>query len=76
LKNNLRACIKKGELSKGSFVRKVPGEIDILNDYRQKFELKRNYATPVAERPGLMMPFEEQFYNKARKKEVKRNSLG
>ena len=34
LKNNLRVCIKKGVVTKGSFARKVPDEIDILNDYR------------------------------------------
>ena len=38
--------------------------------------MRRNYATPVAERPGLKNHYEEQFYNKKRVKEVKRNSLG
>lgn len=39
--------MQKGIKSKNSYVRTVPSQIDILNDYRQKYDLKRKYATPL-----------------------------
>jgi hypothetical protein len=58
-----------------TFVKKVPYELDILNDYRQKFALKRNYATPLPLRDGGHF-FQEEFYNKVRVKEVTKGENG
>ena len=52
------------------FTREVPPEIDILDDYRAKFDLKRTYQEPVKERHKIKVCFQEEFYNKARVREV------
>jgi hypothetical protein len=60
---------QKGIKNKNSFVKEVPNEIDVLNEYRQKYDLKRKYATPILERDGDIHCFDEEFYNKARQPE-------
>jgi len=47
---NFKEHQMNGKMGK-SFVKKVPPEIDILNKYRQTYDLKRRYVTPQAERP-------------------------
>ena len=72
----INEMMQKGIKSKNSFVRQVPFEIDILNEYRQKYDLKRKYATPLPERQGDVHYFEEEFYNKARRREIKHDHEG
>ena len=79
--NELTKKIKKktedrmNGIKSSAFVKKVPHQIDILNEYRQKFNLKRNYATPAALRDGDHF-FTEEFYNKARASEIIRSPNG
>jgi hypothetical protein len=67
---------QKGIKNKNSFVKEVPNEIDVLNEYRQKYDLKRKYATPILERDGDIHCFDEEFYNKARQPEIKYDAHG
>lgn len=67
---------QKGIKSKNSYVKEVPFALDILNDYRQKLDLKRKYQTPLPERNGDTHVFDEEFYNKARKREIQHDENG
>lgn len=59
------------------WIKRIPPEIDILNDYRRKFDIKRQYATPIPERSSkLRTYFIEEFYNKIRIKDVYKDENG
>lgn len=72
----------KESLAKGipppkcQYLKVVPPDMDILNDYRRKFDIKRTYMTPVQERAEMKTYFIEEFYNKSRIKDVYKDENG
>ena len=72
---NFKEHQNQGKIGK-SYVKTVPFEIDILNKFRQTYPLKRRYVTPQIERKECKVHFEEEFYNKFRMEEMRKNKEG